>query len=225
MRHLLLLPSLLLLVQGTVHAQFNKGDLVLSLGGSYKSKEYDLKETLDSQIDLQIGYYPVPRIGVGLAGNWGLSRFSYAQPAGDITYTNFKEGHWGGIGPYVRGHLGHPDFSVFGQLGAVFGSVDQDLENNLTTGIYSAAKQKGTYQQYSFAFGAWWYFTRRLGVEVLGTADWVYAQIQYGTVGADGEVTYADTSHHDDSGGGFSLRLVYWFRLDKGAKKPQEPGG
>ncbi|MEO8590461.1 MAG: hypothetical protein ABI432_13885 [Flavobacteriales bacterium] len=221
----LVLGAVIMMVM-PAHGQFETGDLLLSVGGSYKAKQYDLKETLNSEIDLQLGYYPIPRVGVGLIGNWGLSEFDYAKTneITGVTETNYKEGHWGGIGPYVRGHLGSPDFSVFGQLSAVFGRVEQDSENNLTDGNDQYYRQEGNFQQYGFSMGVWWYFTRRFGAEILGTSDWTFAKIRSGNVSTNGELDSSEPQRIDDTGGGGSIRLIYWFRLDKGAKKPPANG-
>lgn len=227
MRHApIVLSAALLTVGASLQAQWERGDFVLGAGGSWKSEEYRVKETLDSELDMIIGYYPIPRMGVGLLGNWGLTKFSYAEedPADGVTYTNYKEGHWGGVGPFIRGHLGIPKFSVFGQLSAVFGSVEQDSENNLTDGNLTYYRQEGGYQQYAFAAGVWYFFTRRFGAEFVGSADWTFATIRSGTVENDGEITNYNEKNYDDTGGGWSLKLLYWFRLDKGAKKPADPG-
>lgn len=220
------IAMLALLAHDHLHAQFNEGDFMISLGGSWKSEEYRVKETLDEELDLMIGYHPLSRMGVGLAGNWGLSEFSYAEddPASGITYTNYKKGRWFGLGPYVRGHLGPPEFSAFAQLSAVFGTMEQDSENNLTDGNYLYYRQEGSFQQYSFGAGVWWYFTRRFGVEVLGLADWTVADVRSANVGSDGELENVNSERYEASGGGWSLKLLYWFRLDKGVKKPAGPG-
>jgi hypothetical protein len=207
-------------------AQYDEGDFMISFGGSWKSEEYRVKETIDQELDLMVGYHPLKRMGVGLVGNWGLTEFSYAEedPGTGITYTNYKKGNWGGIGPYIRGHLGPPEFSAFAQLSAVFGKLEQDSENNLTDGNYLYYRQEGNFQQYSFGAGVWWYFTRRIGVEVLGLADWTVANVRSGNVGSDGEVDNYNSERYEASGGGWSLKLLYWFRLDGGARKPGDPG-
>lgn len=226
------IPSVLAVVAAIInglptYGQFETGDLFLSAGGSYKSKKYTFKETLDSQIDLQVGYYPVPRVGVGFLSSWGLSEFSYSKTDDytGATSFNYKEGHWGGIGPFVRGNLGDPTFSVFGQLSAIFGRVEQDSENNLTDGNEMYYREEGNFQQLAFSVGLWWYFTRRFGAEVLGSADWTFAKIRSGNVSSNGEVENNEPQRVEDTGGGGSLRLIYWFRLDKGARKPASKGG
>lgn len=193
---------------------------MISLGGSWKSEQYRVKESLDEELDLLIGYYPIKRFGVGVTGSWGLSKFSYAE-TDDYTNTteyNYKDGHWFGMGPCIRGHLGSPEFSIFGQMSAIFGSVEQDSENNLA-GTALEYRQEGSFQQYSFGAGLWWYFTRRFGAEFIGTADWTEAQITSGTVASDGRIENPNSENYDDNGGGWSVRLIYWFRLDKAAKK------
>ncbi|MBL7965048.1 MAG: hypothetical protein JNM31_14535 [Flavobacteriales bacterium] len=204
-------------------AQFEKGDFFTSFGGSWKSQQYRVKETLDREIDLQIGYYPISRMGVGMLSAWGLSKFSYAETnqISGVTKSNRKDGYWGGVGPFIRGNLGIPRFSVFGQMSALFGRVEQDSENNLAGGAMMTTRAEGNFQQYAFSAGLWYYFTRRFGAEILGSADWTFANITSGTVGTDGELLNANSARYDDTGGGWSLRLMYWFRLDKGAKKPR----
>ena len=190
-------------------AQFYEGDFMISAGGSWKAKNYTLKESLDSQLDIQIGYYPMERLGLGLLGNYGLSQYSYSETKGDgVTYVKYRDGRWGGVGPYVRYHLGDERFSFFGQLSIVFGRVGQDSESNLTEGTPLYYREEGNYSQVGISGGIWWYFTPRFGAEAIVSSEWVTANIRSGNVESDREVAEYGKARITDNGGGGTIRLI-----------------
>ncbi|MCB0794308.1 MAG: hypothetical protein KDB88_06190 [Flavobacteriales bacterium] len=193
----------------------SKGNFFLSAGGSWKAEEYRVKSKLRWSLDPQVGYFVIDKVSIGLIGNIGFSEFDYSETneITGITKTNLKEGGWWGLGPAVRGHLGSEKFALFAQLSALFGSLEQNSENNFTENNDTYLREKGSYQMVSFSPGFAWNFIPKLGVEALAHFYWASAYVRSGNVSQDGQVDELNAQQYSATGGGWSVNLVYFFGL------------
>ena len=198
---------------------FRKGRFFVSTAASWKTQDYDLKDTKTWNLEPVVGYFVKDNLAVGLGGVIGLHAFDYVQDNTAIGSTTFEDEdtNWGALGPMVRGHIGGPRISAFGQIGAYFGSIDQTSVNNRTTNGSVANKvQQGGFQLYDFGAGIAYYFKGMVGIEFMGHYYLGYAQTTTDITYDTGEqINYAKSNNNAD-GGGASIGLVVLFGLAKG---------
>ncbi len=221
---LLALPlglALLAQAQAEPLSPFRKGRFYASGAASWKTEDYDLKDKKRWNLEPQVGYFVIDNVAVGIGGVIGLNEFNYVQDnlaLGTTTY-NYKETTWGALGPVVRGHIGGPRVSAFGQLGAFFGGIDQTSENNYATGGTTAnMTQQGSFQLYDFGAGLAWYYKQTVGLELMAHYYIGAAQTTTNIVYDNGDVVNYPRSKNNADGGGATIGVVVLFGLSKGQK-------
>jgi len=198
---------------------WRKGMFFASVGGSWKAKEYRVKNTLRWSIDPQVAFFVNDWLSVGLGGTFGFDEFNYTETnvITGITRSNLQEGRWWGLGPTVRGHLGSSKFGLFAQLSAHFGELEKNTENNFTDLDDTYLREQGSFQMYTFSPGAAYYFSPKFGAEVMAHAWWTLADVRSGNVTDNGQVEQFNSARYDATGGGWSVNLIYFFSLAQGA--------
>ena len=208
-----------------LHAQselpdpFRKGRFFVSTAASWKTQDYDLKDTKTWNLEPVVGYFVRDRLAVGLGGVIGLHAFDYVQDNTAVGTTSFKDvdTKWGALGPMVRGHIGGPRISAFSQIGAYFGGIDQTSVNNQTTnGSVVTKVRDGGFQLYDFGAGLAYYYKGTVGIEFMGHYYLGYAQTTTDITYDTGEQVHYDKSKNNADGGGASIGLVVLFGLAKG---------
>ena len=198
---------------------WRKGMFFTSVGGSWKAKEYRVKNTLRWSIDPQVAFFVNDWLSVGLGGTFGFDEFNYTETnvITGITRSNLQEGRWWGLGPTIRGHLGSSKFGLFAQLSAHFGELEKNTENNFTDLDDTYLREQGSFQMYTFSPGAAYYFSPKFGAEVMAHAWWTLADVRSGNVTDNGQVEQFNSARYDATGGGWSVNLIYFFSLAQGA--------
>jgi len=214
--------GIMALAQSEPPSPFRKGRFYASGAISWKTEDYDLKDKKQWNLEPQVGYFIIDNVAVGIGGVVGVNDFNYVQDnlaLGTTTYNN-KETTWGAMGPVVRGHIGGPRVSAFGQLGGYFGSIEQNGDNNLNTGgAVSKINQQGSFQLYDFGAGLAWYYKQTVGLELIAHYYLGYSQTSQTITDDTGEATTYPKARNNADGGGASVGLVFLFGLSKGKAK------